>query len=144
MTGGDAAGSEVATLDGIIKAMYDVIAGAAGQPRDWERFHSLYAPWARLMPIVSPKGAPPHVRVLSPEEFRKRVEPIFEKEGFFERETGRKVELAGSIAHVLSHYDSMHEPGGEAFDRATNSLQLFFDGRRWWIVSVMWNTARGE
>jgi len=137
-----AVSSDVATLDAIIKAMYDVIAGAAGQPRDWERFHSLYAPGARLMPLVSPKDQPAHVRVLSPEEFRKRVEPIFAKESFFERETGRKVETVGPIAHVLSHYDSMHEPGGEVFDRATNSMQLFFDGTRWWIVSVMWNTAR--
>lgn len=135
---------DTVSLDGIIKAMYEVIAGAAGQARDWERFHSLYAPGARLMPVVSPKGAPAHVRVLSPEEFRKRVEPIFAKEGFFERETGRKVELAGSIAHVLSHYESLHEPGAEPFDRSTNSLQLFNDGTRWWIVSVMWNTPRSE
>lgn len=142
MSSSAAVSADVATLDGIIKAMYDVIAGAAGQPRDWERFHSLYAPGARLMPIVSPKGQPAHVRVLSPEDFRKRVEPIFEKEGFFERETGRKVEMVGSMAHVLSHYESRHEPGGEPFDRATNSLQLLFDGTRWWIVSVMWHTAR--
>ena len=135
---------DTVSLDGIIKAMYEVIAGAAGQARDWERFHSLYAPGARLMPIVSPTGEPAHVRVLSPEEFRKRVEPIFAKEGFFERETGRKVELAGSIAHVLSHYESLHEPGGEPFDRSTNSLQLFNDGTRWWIVSAMWNTPRSE
>jgi hypothetical protein len=139
-----AASADVATLDGIIKAMYDVIAGAAGQARDWERFHSLYAPGARLMPIVSPKGEPAHVRVLSPEDFRKRVEPIFEREGFFERETGRKVEMVGSMAHVLSEYESMHEPGGEPFDRATNSMQLIYDGTRWWIVSVMWHTARSQ
>lgn len=142
MSSPSAAHSDVATLDGIIKAMYDVIAGAAGEPRDWQRFHSLYAPGARLMPIVSPKGEAAYVRVLSPEEFRKRVEPIFEKEGFFERETGRKVEMVGGMAHVLSHYESSHERGGEAFDRATNSLQLIFDGTRWWIVSVMWHTAR--
>lgn len=139
-----AAISDVATLDAIIRAMYEVIAGAAGEPRDWDRFHSLYAPGARLMPIISPKGEPARVRVLSPEEFRKRVKPIFEREGFFERETGRTVEVVGAIAHVLSHYESMHAPGGEPFDRATNSMQLFFDGTRWWIVSVMWHTPRNQ
>jgi hypothetical protein len=25
-----------------------------------------------------------------------------------------------------------------------NSIQLFNDGLRWWIVNVMWNTARAE
>lgn len=136
--------SDVATLDAIIRAMYDVIAGAAGQPRDWDRFHSLYAPGARLMPVISPKGEPARVRILSPEEFRQRVEPIFAREGFFERETSRSVEVIGSIAHVLSHYESRHEPGGEPFDRATNSMQLLFDGTRWWIVSVMWHTPRNQ
>ncbi len=141
MSSSDLVSTDVATLDAIIKASYDVIAGAAGQPRDWARFHSLYAPGARLMPLVSPSGQPAYVRVLSPEQFRERVEPIFAKEGFFERETGRKVEMVGPIAHVLSHYESRHEPGGEPFDRATNSMQLFFDGTRLWIVSVMWQTA---
>ena len=136
------AASEVGTLDGIIKATYDVISGPAGKQRDWGRFRSLYAPGARLMPVIG--GASPHVRVLSPDEYVQRVEPIFVVEDFWELETNRQVEEFGRIAHVVSHYESRRKADGPAFETGTNSMQLFNDGTRWWIVSVMWNTARNE
>ena len=132
--------SDVNTLDAILKAMYEVISGPAGVARDWERFRNLYAPGARLMPVVA--GPPARARVLSPEDYIRRVEPIFAQEDFWERETGRETETFGRVAHVLSHYESLRDPEGEPFERGTNSVQLFHDGERWWIVSVMWNTSR--
>lgn len=134
------AGNELATLDGILRAMYEVISGRAGQARDWARFRSLYLPEARLMPVVG--GGQPHVRVLSPEDYIRRVEPIFAREDFWERETGREVATFGRVAHVLSHYESLRDPNGPPFETGTNSVQLFFDDARWWVVSVLWNTSR--
>jgi hypothetical protein len=132
--------ADVATLDSIIHATYDVISGPAGQLRDWDRFRSLYIPGARLMPVVSTDK--PAVRVLSPEDYIRRVEPIFAKESFYERETSRQVEQIGRIAHVLSHYESVREPNAPPFEHGTNSLQLFTDDSRWWVISVLWNTSR--
>jgi hypothetical protein len=134
--------ADAASLAAIIKASYDVISGPAGQARDWERFRSLYAPGARLMPVVG--GDSPHVRTLGPEEYIRRVEPIFAVEDFWERETSREVQRFGRIAHVVSHYESVRKPNEPAFETGTNSMQLFYDDTRWWIVSVMWNTARAE
>ena len=136
--------ADVATLEAILRAMYEVICGAAGAPRDWARFRSLYLPGARLMPVVSSPGETPHVRVLSPDDYIRRVEPIFATEDFWERETGRQVETFGRIAHVLSHYESLRAPEAVPFERGTNSVQLFYDDSRWWIVSVMWNTSRRQ
>jgi len=133
---------DATSLDAIIKATYDVISGPVGKARDWERFRSLYAPGARLMPVVG--GEKPHVRILTPEQYIERVKPIFAKENFWERETRREVQTFGRIAHVVSHYESFREPNGAAFESGTNSMQLVFDDVRWWIVSVMWNTARSE
>jgi hypothetical protein len=133
---------DVETLDGIIHASYALISGKAGEPRNWERFQSLFVDGARMMPAVS--GANPRLRVLSVEEFKQRVKPIFETENFWERESGRKTELVGRFAHVLSEYDSLRDPEGTPFARGTNSMQLYHDGERWWIVSIMWNTERGE
>jgi hypothetical protein len=82
--------------------------------------------------------------VLTPEEYIRRAEPIFAKEDFWEREMGRQAESFGRVAHVLSHYESLRNPAGEPFECGTNSVQLFTDDERWWIVSVMWNTNRGE
>ncbi len=136
--------SDVATLDGILHALYEVISGRAGQPRDWDRFRSLFLPGGRLMPVVSIPGEKPRVRLLSPEDYIRRVEPILATEDFCERESGRQVETFGQVAHVLSHYESLRSPNGAPFERGSNSLQLFNDGSRWWIVSVMWNSSRGK
>ena len=80
----------------------------------------------------------------SVEDYIRRVEPIFAEENFWERETSRQVEMVGRIAHVLSRYESLRDPNEEPFEHGANSMQLFFDDTRWWIVSVMWNTARNQ
>lgn len=134
--------SDVATLDAILHAMYEVISGPAGQPRDWARFRSLYLAEARLMPIVSMPGESARVRLLSPEDYIRRVEPIFATEDFWERESSRQTETFGHFAHVLSFYESLRNLNDPPFERGQNSVQLFNDGSRWWIVSVMWNTSR--
>ena len=96
------------------------------------------------MPVVALPGETPRVRVLSVEDYIRRVEPIFVTESFWERETSRQTETFGRVAHVLSSYESLRTPDGPAFERDRNSIQLFFDDSRWWIVSVMWNTPRSE
>jgi hypothetical protein len=75
--------ADVGSLDAILNAMYEVISGPVGERRDWERFRNLYAPGARLMPVISPPGAAARVRVLTPEEYIRRVEPIFAQENFW-------------------------------------------------------------
>jgi hypothetical protein len=136
--------SDVATLDAILHAFYETVSGAMGQPRDWDRFRSLFLPDGRLMPIISLAGEKAGMRFLSTEDFIDRVEPIFAREDFWERETSRQTETSGHFAHVLSFYESLRSPDGPPFERSVNSIQLFNDGLRWWIVNVMWNTSRTE
>ena len=50
--------ADVASVDAILASLYDVISGPAGAKRDWNRFRSLMAPNARLMPArVLPRRA---------------------------------------------------------------------------------------
>src|SRR5512137_2639171 len=42
--------NDVDSIEHIIGAVYDVISGPAGTPRDWDRFRSLFYPGARLIP----------------------------------------------------------------------------------------------
>jgi hypothetical protein len=136
--------SDVATLDAILHTFYETVSGAVGQPRDWDRFRSLFLPDGRLMPIISMSGEKAGVRFLSTEDFIQRVEPIFAVEDFWERESSRQIETSGHFAHVLSFYECLRSPDGSPFERSVNSIQLFNDGLRWWIVNVMWNTSRSE
>ena len=69
--------SDVATLDAILHTFYETVSGAVGQPRDWDRFRTLFVPEGRLMPIVSLAGEKAGVRFLSIEDFIQRVDPIF-------------------------------------------------------------------
>jgi hypothetical protein len=100
----------------------------------------LFVEGARLMPVVG--GDKPHVRQLTLDDYIRRVEPIFAVENFWERETSRQTEILGRVAHVLSRYESLRDPNGPPFEHGANSMQLFYDDSRWWIVSVMWNTSR--
>ena len=134
--------SDVASIDAIIAAAYDVISGPTSKKRDWDRERSLFIPGARLIPTAVEAGrndvdlAP---LVLDVEGYIARVEPLFEKNGFYEREIARRVEHFGQIAHVWSTYESRHDPSdAEPFMRGINSIQLFNDGGRWWTLSIYW------
>lgn len=130
--------AQVASIDSIIAALYGVISGPAGE-RDWDRFHSLFIPGARLIATgVRPTGEAVS-RVMTAEEYAQRNGPFFEKNGFFEREAARRTETFANIAHVFSTYESRHaKDDAKPFQRGINSIQLMNDGKRWWIVTVFW------
>ncbi len=133
---------DVGSIDAIIKSLYQVISGPSAQKRDWDRFRSLFVPGALLIPAVSREGEKPVTRTLDVEAYIRRTDPIFQKEGFWESEKERKTEISGNLAHAFSTYESRHEEGGQPFQTGVNSIQLFNDGTRWWIVTVMWNSTR--
>jgi len=142
MSKSEANPSDVASLDAIIAATYDVISGPAGKKRDWDRERSLFISGARLIPTAVEAGrndvdlAP---QILDIEGYIARVEPLIERQGFYEKEIARRIEQFGRIAHVWSTYESRHDPcDAEPFMRGINSIQLFNDGSRWWIVSIYW------
>ncbi len=134
--------ADVDSLDGILRALYDVISGPAGVPRDWDRMRSLFAEGARLMVVVSPPGETPHVRFLTPDDQIRRAAPIVAVEDFYEVEVDRHTQTFGHVAHVLSTYECRRTPDGAPFTRQQKSLQLFNDGSRWWILSAIWHTPR--
>src|SRR2546426_8619284 len=49
---------DVASVNGIIKAFYEVISGPAGQPRQWARDRSLYIPGVRFVATGVGKRGP--------------------------------------------------------------------------------------
>lgn len=131
--------ADVGSIDAIIAAVYDVISGPAGKKRDWDRMRSLFMPGARLIPTGPRPGGGYGSRALLVEDYVIRGTPLFEKEGFFERESARRTENFGQIAHVFSTYESRHAPeDAKPFQRGINSIQLMNDGKRWWIVTIFW------
>lgn len=135
--------SDVKSMDAIMAALYDVISGPAGQSRDWDRMRSLFVPGARLIPAIYRPDSVPRLRELSVEDYIKMSGPWLEKNGFFETEVARQVEQYGGVVHVFSTYDSRHKAEDpKPFARGINSIQLFDDGQRWWIVTILWEGER--
>lgn len=132
--------ADVATLDAIMKAVYDVISGDAGEKRDWDRFRTLFHKDARMIPSgKNPQTGVVGARALSPEDYVKRNEPFFAKEGFHEREVARTTEIYGNIAHVFSTYEAFKSLSDKKlFMRGINSFQLLNDGKRWWVMTIFW------
>jgi len=142
MSKSEANPADVGSIEAIIAAAYDVISGPAGKKRDWKRERSLFISGARLIPTAVDAGrndvdlAP---QVLDVDAYIARVERYFGTTGFYEKEVVRRVEQFGQIAHVWSTYESRHDPNdAEPFMRGINSIQLFNDRSRWWILSIYW------
>jgi hypothetical protein len=136
----DANPADVASLDAIMKAVYDAISGDAGVKRDWDRFRSLFYPGARLIPTGKNLGTGvTGARALSPEDYIVRSGPFLEQNGFHEREIARKVDQYGNIAHVFSSYHGFkNKSDKDPFLRGINSFQLLNDGKRWWVMTIYW------
>ena len=135
--------ADVASPDAIIGALYDVISGPAGQPRNWNRMRSLFAPGARLIPTGKRPDAAASMRMLDMDGYVNAAGPSLEANGFFEREIGRRSERFGNVMHAFSSYESRHKADdAKPFVRGINSIQLFHDGTRWFIVTVLWDSER--
>jgi hypothetical protein len=130
---------DVASVDAILGALYQVISGDSGVARNWDRFRSLFAPGARLIPIGPRQAGGFGSRVLTPDEYIQRSGPLLVNNGFHEREVARRSERYGQLVHVFSTYESRRRASDlDPFMRGINSIQLFHDGRRWWVMTIMW------
>ncbi|MGB2664374.1 MAG: hypothetical protein WAK48_10245 [Candidatus Acidiferrum sp.] len=135
--------AELSSMDGIVAALYDSISGPAGD-RDWERFRALFIPEAQLIATFKKKDGPLTYKAMTVQGYVDGAGKYFKEHGFFEREISRKVETFGSITHVFSTYESRATADGKPFERGINSIQLFNDGTRWWVVDVYWTGETPE
>jgi hypothetical protein len=132
---------DVSSIDTIIIALYEVISGPAGQTRNWNRMRSLFLPEAKMIATGTTPGGDIVKRVMTVEDYINRNGPVLEKNGFFEEEIFRKQEVYGRIAHCFSTYAAKRTiEDKEPFMRGINSIQLYNDGKRWWILSIFWQS----
>ena len=124
--------ADLAGIDAAVRGVYDVISGPPGKARDFARMRSLFAPNA-LMRAITAKG----VRGGTLEDYIARNAPVLEREGFTERELGRRTEIYGNLATVWSAYDG-RTASGSFHERGINSFQLVRVDGRWLVASILW------
>ena len=134
---------DVASVPGIIKASYDAISVPPGKTLNLDRFRSLFLPNARLV-SVSLKNGEPQVHLMTLKEFSEMVIGSVGKGGHVEHEFTEQVQEYGNIANVWSAYESRATPNDPHVIRGINSIQLFNDGKRWWISGAQWQHERAD
>jgi hypothetical protein len=134
---------DVNSKEGLLRAIYEVISGPAGE-RDWNRLRSLFLPQARLTRAGKNPDGTVAVNLMGVEDFIQMASAVFKNEGFYEKAIVNRVQTYGNIAQVFSSYESRHAPGEKPFDRGINSIQLLNDGKRWWVLSILWDKERPD
>ncbi|HYL69647.1 MAG TPA: nuclear transport factor 2 family protein [Candidatus Limnocylindria bacterium] len=135
---------DVSSLDGIIKAFYEVISGPVGEPRQWSRDRTLYIPGVRFVAMSEDAKGQPVAHVTDHQQFVDSTNTQLVQKGFFEWEIHRETKRFGNIAHIFSTYESRLTKDGPVIARGVNSIELYWDGKRWWIAGAIWDDERKD
>ena len=131
--------SDVASVDAVMAALYEVVSGPAGKVRDWDRLRSLFTPDGKMGAVGAKPGGEFVHRSMTVEDYIVRATKPFSEAGFFESEMARTSDTFGQITQVFSTYEARKAPtDAKPFIRGINSLQMYNDGTRWWIISLLW------
>ena len=133
---------DVSTIDGIVKAFYETISGPKGTSRQWGRDRTLYMPEVRFVGMSEQSGKI-RVGTMSHNQYVNATNDNFVANGFTEREINRVVRRFGNTAHVYSTYEFTNDDRSET-GRGVNSIELFWDGSRWWIAFASWDEERPD
>jgi hypothetical protein len=135
---------DVASPDAIIAALYDANTVLVDQKRDADRLRSLFVPGARLMPTGRGPSGPAGIRIMTVDDYVRAASAGNPRHGFSEREIARTTEAFGNIMQVFSSYETHRDSADQKPTRGINSIQLFNDGTRWWVVGVLWDNERPD
>ena len=135
---------DIGTIDGMIKAFYEVITGPPGRSREWSRDRTLYMPDVRFVATSVDEAGKPVIQIASHQQYVDAEDAKMVREGFDEHEIHRVTQRFGNIAHVFSTYETRRTAGGPVIGRGINSIELSWDGKRWWIASAIWDDERRD
>jgi hypothetical protein len=135
---------DVSTIEGIVTASYETISGGVGVARQWGRDRTLFDPDSRSVAVgMNAKTGAVTTRGSTEQEFADQADASMVKDGFTERELRHVIKRFGNMATVLSSYEGS-AASGKVITRGVNIFQLYFDGKRWWILSMVWDTERPD
>ncbi|WP_066225382.1 hypothetical protein [Formosa haliotis] len=132
----------VKSLETTLGTLYLSISGDKKEKRDWDLFKFLFKPDAKLITTGLDHQGKLQAKYMSPDEYVKTAKPWMLKNGFHEKEIHRIVNTFGDITQVFSTFEAYYsEKDKEPFMKGINSIQLMFDGNRWWIINLLWTNA---
>lgn len=142
--------ADVESPEALLTALYDTFQRAPGETMDWDRFRSLYAPDAILVPNVEQTGG--EWRIMRVDDFIEWIEAIFaehspigspQDHGLAEDQVHYTMERYGDVVLVMSTYERHPYNSDEIDGRGINAITLVQNDGRWWITSVAWDEESG-
>jgi len=129
--------NDVKSIASIGEAYYATVSGPIGQERDFDRLRNLFHPDAKL--TYSYWSEEEQINKLMPMDIEGYIEKLdyLDKKGFYEEELYVSSESYGSITQSVSTYKFWMEDKS-AQGRGFTSYQYFWDGNRYWIMSMFW------
>lgn len=129
------------SINGIIHSLYNIISGPVGQERDWDAFRDLFAEDATMYIAVPEKDGSSGLKTITPDDYISRNKTRMADIGFNEKELYRIANTYGAGTQVFSTYESnfTDKNGEEEITKGINNIQLYFNGERYFIVSIFWD-----
>lgn len=130
---------DVNSIENILNAYYDCISGPIGEKRDFDRLKNLFHPEARLIYSYWNKESTKASNLIfkTIDGFIEKLDYL-DKKGFYEYEIANKIHTFSSVTQVFSTYTFQVEDHSIPNGRGITSYELFFDGNRYWIMSMFW------
>ena len=116
--------ADVATIDGIIKAYYEIISGPAGEPINFQRDKSLHYENALILFSGSHKNKI-YNDIKNVFDFHKNSAKT--KPGIWEYEIERDTHQYGNIVNVWSTFGIREKVGGGFKEKVISSVQLYHE-----------------
>lgn len=135
---------DVGSIEGIVKASYVTISGGVGVPRQWGRDRTLFASSVQYVSLSKSKAGEVRARTSDYQKYLNESDGFMVNEGFTEVELGREIRRFGNVATVLSSYEGRVQSTGKVVTRGVNIFSLYYDGKRWWIQTMMWDEESPE
>lgn len=135
-------GDDVGTLDGILKAYYANTTVKKGQSPSFQRDRLLHFQGALVGGISVSGSGKKRLKTMTLKQFHERYDREMKATGYEEHEIARKVEKFGAVYHVWSTYETRYVAGGPLIGRGIDSIQLYYDGTRFWILSWFYDDER--
>jgi hypothetical protein len=132
---------EVKEEEPILVTFYQTLSGSAGRPRDWDRFRYLFHPSAIITSATNDKNGKAVFNTMNVEQFIKYFDATHTSKGMYYEQMAHKVQSFGNIRQVFSTFRARRSLNDtKNLERGIQSFQLLYDGRRLWILSVVWDT----
>lgn len=123
-----------------VEALYEVISGPVGEPRDWERFRAMFLDGAQMTVLAPMPEGEERVVTLTVEEYVSRNAERLSEMGFTEAETRRQTHVYGGLATILSAYEATRSDTGETFATGVNTIVLTREEGVWKVASLAWRS----